>query len=52
MKGQFFGWLEEEGNKMRLKRFGYAMTATAGVEGGGGDSQADGKEEDLTPHPS
>ncbi|KAF9653559.1 S-adenosyl-L-methionine-dependent methyltransferase [Thelephora ganbajun] len=42
MKGQFFSWLEEEGNEMRLKRFGHAMTGTAGWEDGGSVSQADG----------
>jgi hypothetical protein len=50
VKDHFFSWLEEEGNEMRLKRFGHAMTGTAGVENGGGVSQADGKEEALTPH--
>lgn len=40
----FFRWLEEEGNEMRLKRFGHAMTGTAGWEDGGSDSQADGEE--------
>ena len=52
MKGQFFGWLEEEGNEMRLKRFGHAMTGTAGLEDGGSISQADGKEEALKLRPS
>jgi hypothetical protein len=43
VKGQFFSWLEEEGNEMRLKRFGHAMTGTAGWEDGGSVSQADGE---------
>src|ERR1700679_3381662 len=43
-KGQFFSWLEEEWNGMRLKRFGHAMTGTAGYEDGGNISQADGEE--------
>ena len=42
MQGQFFSWLEEKGNEMRLNRFGYAMTGTAGWEDGGGVSQAGG----------
>lgn len=50
MRGQFFSWLEEEGNEMRLKRFGHAMTGTAGWEDGGSVSQADG-EENLELHP-
>lgn len=40
----FFRWLEEKGNEMRLKRFGHAMTGTAGWEDGGSVSQADGEE--------
>ena len=52
MKGQFFSWLEEEGNEMRLKRFGHAMTGTAGWEDGGSVSRADGEEETLKPHPN
>ena len=47
MKGQFFNWLEEEGNEMRLKRFGHAMTGTAGWEDGGSVSRADGEEGTL-----
>ena len=42
-KAHFFGWLDEEGNEMRLKRFGHAMTGTAGWEDGGSVSQADGE---------
>lgn len=41
-KHQFFTWLEEEGNQLRLQRFGRAMMATAGYEDGGNVSQADG----------
>lgn len=44
VKGKFFSWLEDEGNEMRLKRFGHAMTGTAGWEDGGGVSRADGEE--------
>jgi hypothetical protein len=43
-KGQFFNWLDEEGNEIRLKRFGHAMTGTAGYEDGGSISQAGGEE--------
>jgi hypothetical protein len=50
VKGQFFSWLEEKGNEMRLKRFGHAMTGTAGWEDGGGVGQADG--ETLKPDPT
>jgi hypothetical protein len=41
-KRQFFNWLEEDSNQLRLKRFGRAMMSTAGWEDGGGASQADG----------
>ena len=50
MKGQFFNWLEEKGNEMRLKRFAHAMIGTAGWEDGGSVSQADGEEEASGPH--
>ena len=50
-KGQFFSWLEEEGNEMRLKRFGHAMTGTARWEDGGSLSRADGEEGILQPRP-
>jgi hypothetical protein len=46
VKKQFFSWLEEEGNEMRLKRFGHAMTGTTAVEDGESVSRAGG-EEDL-----
>ena len=44
VKSQFFNWLEKKGNKMRLERFGHAMSGTAGYEDGGSISQTDGEE--------
>ena len=44
VKGHFFSWLDKKGNEMRLNRFGYAMTGTAGYEDGGNVNQADGEE--------
>jgi hypothetical protein len=38
----FFNWLESGGNEMRLKRFGKAMTGTAGYSDGDSFSSTKG----------
>lgn len=48
-EGQFFNWLDEKGNEIRLKRFGHAMTGTAGYEDGGGINQPGGEEDSKIP---
>jgi len=45
-KSDFFSWLEEEGNEMRVRRFGHAMIGTTNRD----VSQVDGEQDVLEPY--
>ena len=47
-KSQYFSWLEDKGNEVRLKRFGHAMMGTTRPEGCGNVNQVDGGEYSKT----